>query len=439
MANSKSPKQLKEKFFSYLEQAALNPNPEYIKGEAFSRHRKIGLLDTILFTASLQSDSVRKRVDAYNKAHKIHATTSAWCQRRALFDHRLIKDAGQLFARDLLADSPLFRDKYRLIGVDGSEVPVLPNPDEPDTLVPGHGQPHWADHFNAAFDLLNSYYVNYQIQQAAQKNENASALDFVAQYSDPGTPIWIFDRLYFSYQLAADIQERHHKFLFRMKNKPYKSLLDSDMSMQEALDCESSRMLINTQTAETRAFPDSYKYVAKGKVNQITEEKPEFFFPYRLVSVEIETQNNKTGETESVFEYLLTNLDPEEFSVEDIKDLYHLRWNIENSFRHLKYVLKAKQVHSRKQNLIEQEIDAAVMLYNLASAIQKCAQPVHKERKHEYQTNFKALTEKVWSFLFGSATQKEVIETIQFVIEPIRKNRHFKRSKHASVVTSTWQ
>ncbi len=50
----------------------------------------------------------------------------------------------------------------------------------------------------------------------------------------------------------------------------------------------------------------------------------------------------------------------------------HRGWNIEVSFRDLKYVLNGRQVHSRSQNLIEQEIDTAVMVYNLISVISKC-------------------------------------------------------------------
>ncbi len=105
-----------------------------------------------------------------------------------------------------------------------------------------------------------------------------------------------------------------------------------------------------------------------------------------------------------------------------------------SSFRDLKYVLNGRQVHSRSQNLIEQEIDTAVMVYNLISVISKCAQPRQSGQKYCYQTNRKALSSIVLQFLNGKAAQKEVIWTIQNVVLPIRKNRHFRRAKIQNVV-----
>ena len=47
------------------------------------------------------------------------------------------------------------------MGVDGSAVPILPNPNEQQNLLTGHGRAHWALHFNAAFDLINRYSLDY--------------------------------------------------------------------------------------------------------------------------------------------------------------------------------------------------------------------------------------------------------------------------------------
>lgn len=433
----KSPKELRKEFYSQLLLAAENPDRSLISGEAFSRRRKIGLYNILLFTTALSSASVGQQVRTFFKTHGVAATESAFCQARSKYDHTIMKKASLKFAKELVEKSSLYKGKYRLIGVDGSNFPILPNPDEPQNLVPGHGDPHWAIHFNAAYDLMNRYYLDWLVQSATEKNENSAAASFVEHYDSPGVPVWIFDRLYFSYNLAVQIQERKQKFLFRMKLRDFIGLLEEGLSPFEPLDYETSRMLVNSLRSEISAFPDLYKYVAKGKVKQITEDNPELYFPYRIICVEVETLNDETGETTTELEYLITNLDADEFSTEEIKELYHLRWNIEISFRDLKYVVKAKQVHSRKQNLIEQEIDAAVMVFNLTSAISKCAAISNKGRKHEYRVNFKRLANVVRDFLDGRATQKEVIWTLGNAVEPIRKNRHFKRVS-TTVLTSHW-
>ena len=68
-----------------------------------------------------------------------------------------------------------------------------------------------------------------------------------------------------------------------------------------------------------------------------------------------------TGE----IEYLLTNLDPNEFSTEDIKELYNLRWKIELNYKHLKNNLKIECITSSKEILIKQDIYSQVLVANM--------------------------------------------------------------------------
>ena len=53
-----------------------------------------------------------------------------------------------------------------------------------------------------------------------------------------------------------------------------------------------------------------------------------------------------------------------EFSTEEIKELYALRWGIETSFRELKYAVGLTSFHSKKHEYIIQEIWARLLLYN---------------------------------------------------------------------------
>ena len=78
--------------------------------------------------------------------------------------------------------------------------------DEPQNLVMRNGFPHYELHINAAFDLENKYYLDYEVQSACDKNENRAALSFVKRYNYSGIPVWIGDRLYFGYDLVTQIQ-----------------------------------------------------------------------------------------------------------------------------------------------------------------------------------------------------------------------------------------
>lgn len=66
---------------------------------------------------------------------------------------------------------------------------------------------------------------------------------------------------------------------------------------------------------------------------------------------------------------LFTNLTFDEFTTEDLCEIYLLCWQIEISFRDLKEQIGFKHVHGRKKELIIGEIFAKMTLYNLYSRI----------------------------------------------------------------------
>ena len=57
---------------------------------------------------------------------------------------------------------------------------------------------------------------------------------------------------------------------------------------------------------------------------------------------------------EGKYEVLITNLPKNEFSIEELKELYHMRWGIETSFRELKYSIGLIHFHSKKVEHINQ-------------------------------------------------------------------------------------
>ena len=57
------------------------------------------------------------------------------------------------------------------------------------------------------------------------------------------------------------------------------------------------------------------------------------------------------------------------FDVKKIKEIYHLRWGIETSFRELKYAIGLTSFHARKPNYTKQEIYARLLLYNYCELI----------------------------------------------------------------------
>ena len=91
---------------------------------------------------------------------------------------------------------------------------------------------------------------------------------------------------------------------------------------------------------------------------------------------------------ENSYEVLITNLDKYEFSIDDLKEMYHMRWGIETAFRELKYAIGLTSFHSKKVEYIKQEIFAKLIMYNFCETITLNVVLQKKERKHVYQVNF---------------------------------------------------
>ena len=60
------------------------------------------------------------------------------------------------------------------------------------------------------------------------------------------------------------------------------------------------------------------------------------------------------------WECFATNLSEEEFTAQDLKELYRLRWNEESSFNHLKHHLSIGRLRSRTLGGIEQDRKSVV-------------------------------------------------------------------------------
>ncbi len=141
---------------------------------------------------------------------------------------------------------------------------------------------------------------------------------------------------------------------------------------------------------------------------------------YRVVRIKI---NGKDEEYES----LITNLPTNKFSSNDIKELYKLRWNIEISYRHLKYSTSLNVIHSKRRDFIKQEIWAKLLMFNISMIIiDKVLETKLKKtiRKHEYQVNI-----SMAMYLIMSCIKKKggappnLLNLIAKEILPIRPNR----------------
>ena len=108
---------------------------------------------------------------------------------------------------------------------------------------------------------------------------------------------------------------------------------------------------------------------------------------------------------EGVFENLITNLPSDEFSLEQIKHIYHLRWGQETSFRDLKHTIGTTNFHSKSPEYIEFEILSRMTLYNFCTIItmevpiSRYILPIRPERTYARQLRFQVPASFAYRFV----------------------------------------
>lgn len=326
---------------------------------------------------------------------------------------------------------------YRLLAVDGSVLPISNMVQDEDTTIQKANQtdmPFSAYHINTSYDLLEHTYEDVVLQGQAKMNENGAFNMMIERYKG-SKAIFIADRGYESINSFVKIQKANQKYLIRVKDTHSRtSVLRSFGPFEDKeFDIHVKRILTTKQTKEVRTHPEIYKFVPKNQRFEYFDENDRFEFSFRVVRFKID---------DDTYESIATNLDEGEFPLEKIKELYHLRWNIETAYRDVKYDLDLNTLHSRKRNLIQQEIYSKLLLYNFCRRVTGDIKIQKKNRKHEYQLNYVRAYHIIRRFLKEKSgkTPPYVESMIAKEILPVRRNRHHKRKvKTKSLVSFNYR
>ena len=143
----------------------------------------------------------------------------------------------------------------------------------------------------------------------------------------------------------------------------------------------------------------------------------------------------RTGEIELLVSSLF---DMDLINKNDLRELYELRWNVEEGFKKLKPKMKLEQFGCKRYEGVYQEFYAHIFMMNLVSIIANDTEEnvveKTKHRKHHYKYNwqnaFLFVREKIVD-LFNSADPwdilEKIMENIATSIIAVKKGRHFVR------------
>ena len=124
---------------------------------------------------------------------------------------------------------------------------------------------------------------------------------------------------------------------------------------------------------------------------------------------------------------LITNLDAAQFPPSEIQALYARRWGIETSFRELKYAVGLIHLHSRKSDLVLQEIFAAFTVFNFTRAAAWNANESCGSSKYKRRVNFAHAVYLCCEVLRGKGA--EITTLLERTLTPCRPDRVYPRPK----------
>lgn len=313
----------------------------------------------------------------------------------------------------------------RLLAVDGSDLQIAANPNDPDSYYPNVNEQKVYNllHINAMYDLQQHIYVDALVQKSRNADESG-ALRAMVDRSAIENALLLADRRYESYNSLAHIQEKGWKFLIRIKDGT--GGIASGLTLPDAdeFDVPFHLKLTNNQTNEVKQLlkgKNHYKAITSNvRFNYLPRKSrkhdPTKFYDlsFRIVRFPI---------SEATCETIITNLDESAFLLQDIKKLYAMRWGIETSFRNLKHTLGLLHLHAKKVEFVLQEIFAKLTIYNFCELITQSAVIQQAQKKYTYKVNFSDAVHICRQFFLGDVPPPIVEALLMKYISPIRPGR----------------
>lgn len=384
----------------------------------FTRHRILSartLVDCIL---SFSNYSTTSEMSHFFTNCIDMPTPSAMCQRRQLLDPNIFKRINNLFIHSF--DNYKTINGYRILAQDGSDINI-PFMDDKTKVQYDDGKKAYCQyHINALYDCLNHIFYDWRIDASSKKCEPEALISIINHRNYPQNSIFTADRGYENYNLLAYFIENSLKFAIRVKDIDTKNGMMTNIQTEGGtFDMNVTRTLTRLQTKEIKANKDKYVFVPTTSRFDFLGPTQDFYeLSFRIVRFKI---------TDDTYETIITNLSEDEFQLEDFKELYHYRWEEETAFNKVKYTMGLVYFHAKNRKLIQQEINATFLMYNVSEVIINNID-IKQNRKYYYKANFSNAVTNIRLYLRNKLNEKVLISRIKKFLVPQRPERSFKRA-----------
>jgi hypothetical protein len=259
------------------------------------------------------------------------------------------------------------------------------------------------------YDVLNDFVVDAQIANM-KYGEKRLLQKSLQQGIFEDNDILLLDRLYGNFCTLKELMSQDRSFCVRLSTK-------NSILARETL--KSTKKDIVTVWVPSK----------KEKVNTRNRNFDTEPIKVRIVKVFL-----NTGEVE----LLATNLlDQQKYTVQDLSELYHSRWGVEEGFKNLKPKMNIEKFGCRKPEGVLQEFYAHIFMMNCVALFgQEANRMIHsrtKKRKLQYQYNwqnaYRFMRQKIISLVLKPTARlvNSLLNDISATMTSIRDNRIFPR------------
>ena len=341
---------------------------EYIVDDVhFTRVRKWSFLDYIKFMILRKKTTIRHSIHSMYKKLALFdfekISSSAFSQQRRYIEPEVFKEINKEFLLKIrIKDKKKILETYkgkRVFAGDGSDLEILNllvtrssfkvKPKKSNYTYPAIAK------FSAIADVLNGYIIegtlgDFKEGDYPMMHDNLKNLHDVIDFTNS---IFTFDRGYVGLELNARLLELNTNFVIRLRNNVYLNEIENMTSDDELVEFKlTDERLAKFNDPELKAKYEKLDHIEMRVVKT------------KITVIKFDKETNKEYE-EEVEEILLTNLLKEEMSVEDLKDIYKLRWGIEVNFNTLKHRFNIENFTGTIKQTHQQDLYAQIILFNI--------------------------------------------------------------------------
>jgi hypothetical protein len=426
------PNAAKENLLTLIAEMTTAPEPHVKRpGKDFTRNRKLPFDDMLKLLITMGGNSLCKELLEAQNYDANCVTTSAFVQQR----DKILPSALAFLFRAFTASHPCdhhFRG-HRLLAVDGTDLKIAMNPSDSDTFFQNRPSEKGYNllHLNAMYDLCNRLYVDLVVQPRRLENERSALIDMLHRFDGNQNVILIGDRGYESHNIFAHIEEKGWRYVFRVKDASANGILSGlPLPLSGEFDISYQRILTRQKTKKVKENSHIYKFIPTNSKFDFLDRRENLFYTFSFRALRVQLPDGS-------FETLVTNLPGSDFSADDLKHIYKMRWGIETSFRKLKHTIGLTNFHAKKKEHIIQEIFARAIMYNFTEMIASSIVISKADAQYPYQINFVVAVLVCRYFLrYQNLPPPDIKALLCKNVLPIRPNRTFSRKTRAKPTVS---